>query len=101
RNGANPGDAMNIHRRQIIRLAGAAAALPILPRLASAESYPSHSARILVGYAAGGGTDIAARLFGQWLSERLGQQFVVENRTGAATNIATQAARRPPPERHT
>ena len=57
--------------------------------------------RILVGYAAGGGTDIAARLFGQWLSERLGQQFVVENRTGAATNIATEAAVRSPPDGYT
>jgi tripartite-type tricarboxylate transporter receptor subunit TctC len=92
---------MNIHRRQIIRLAGAAALLPTLPRIAAAETYPSRSGRILVGYAAGGGTDIAARLFGQWLSERLHQQFVVENRTGAATNIATEAAVHSPPDGYT
>jgi len=92
---------MNIHRRQIIRLAGAAAMLPTLPRFAAAEAYPSRSGRILVGYAAGGGTDIAARLFGQWLSERLHQQFVIENRTGAATNIATEAAVHSPPDGYT
>jgi len=92
---------MMIHRRQLIRLAGAVAALPALPCIASAETYPSRTARILVGYAAGGGTDIAARLFGQWLSERLHQQFVVENRTGAATNIATEAAVRAPPDGYT
>jgi tripartite-type tricarboxylate transporter receptor subunit TctC len=95
------GNAMHIHRRQMIRLAGAAAALPALPRFAIADNYPSRTARILVGYAAGGGTDIAARVFAQWLSERLGQQFVVENRTGAATNIAAEAAVRSPPDGYT
>ena len=92
---------MTIHRRQFIHLAGAAAALPSLPQMAAAEAYPSRPARILVGYAAGGGTDIAARVFAQWLSERLGQQFVVENRTGAATNIAAEAAVRAPPDGYT
>ena len=92
---------MNIHRRQLIRLAGAAAALQALPRFAFAENYPSRPVHILVGYAAGGGTDIAARVFGQWLSERFGQQFVVENRTGAATNIAAEAAVRSPPDGYT
>jgi tripartite-type tricarboxylate transporter receptor subunit TctC len=92
---------MNIHRRQLIRLAGAAAALPALPRFAFAENYPLRPVHILVGYAAGGGTDIAARVFGQWLSERFGQQFVVENRTGAATNIAAEAAVRSPPDGYT
>jgi tripartite-type tricarboxylate transporter receptor subunit TctC len=92
---------MTIHRRQLIRLAGAVAALPALPLIAKADNYPSRTVRILVGYAAGGGTDIAARLFGQWLSERLRQQFVVENRTGAATNIATEAAVRSPPDGYT
>ena len=92
---------MQIHRRKLIRLAGAAAALPLLPRAAAAESYPSRPVRILVGYAAGGGVDIAARLIGQWLSERLRQQFIVENRTGAATNIATEAAVRSPPDGYT
>ena len=92
---------MTIHRRDLIRLAGAAMALPVVSPAAMADTYPSRTVRILVGYAAGGGTDIAARLFGQWLSERLGQQFVVENRTGAATNIATEAAVRSPPDGYT
>ena len=83
---------MNIHRRQLIRFAGAAATLPMLPRLAIAENYPSRPVHILVGYSAGGGVDIAARLFGQWLSERLGQHVVIENRTGGGTNIGTEAA---------
>jgi tripartite-type tricarboxylate transporter receptor subunit TctC len=95
------GNAMKIHRRQIIRFAGAAAMLPALPRFAIAESYPSRPVHILVGYSAGGGVDIAARLFGQWLSERLNQQFVVENRTGAATNIATEAVARAPADGYT
>jgi tripartite-type tricarboxylate transporter receptor subunit TctC len=92
---------MHIHRRHLLRLAGASVALPALPHLAAADTYPSRPVRILVGYAAGGGTDIAARLFGQWLSERLHQQFVVENRTGAATNIATETAVRSPPDGYT
>jgi len=92
---------MTIHRRRFIRLAGAIATLPALPSLAQAQTYPSRPVRILVGYAAGGGTDIAARVFGQWLSEQLGQQFIVENRTGAATNIATEAAVRSPPDGYT
>jgi tripartite-type tricarboxylate transporter receptor subunit TctC len=92
---------MSIHRRQLIRFAGAFLALPALPYIANAETYPSRPVRILVGYAAGGGADIAARLIGQWLSERLQQQFVVENRTGAATNIATEAVVRSPPDGYT
>ena len=70
-------------------------------RTASAQSYPSRPVRIVVGYAAGGGTDIVARLMGQWLSERLGQQFVIENRTGAATNIGTEAVVRAPADGYT
>ena len=66
-----------------------------------ADIYPARTVRILVGYAAGGGLDLTARIFGQWLSERLHQQFVVENRTGAATNIATEAAVRSPPDGYT
>jgi tripartite-type tricarboxylate transporter receptor subunit TctC len=92
---------MVIHRRELLRLAGATAALAVWPQAAWAESYPSRPVRILVGYAAGGGVDIAARLIGQWLSERLQQQFVVENRTGAATNIATEAVVRSPPDGYT
>ena len=71
------------------------------PWIASAQVYPSRPVRLVVGYAAGGGTDIAARLIGQWLSERLGQQFVIENRPGAATNIATEAVVRSPPDGYT
>src|SRR6478735_3270106 len=78
------------HRRQFLHLAGAAAALPVLSVIARAEAYPTRPVRIMVGFAAGGGYDIIARLIGQWLSERLGQSFVIENRPGAATNIATQ-----------
>ena len=82
-------------------MAGAAAALAALPYVAPAETYPSRPVRIIVGYAAGGGVDISARLIGQWLSERLGQQFIVENRPGAATNIATEAVVRSPAEGYT
>jgi len=91
---------MVIHRRELLRLAGAAAAA-VWPQAAWTETYPSRPVRILVGYAAGGGVDIAARLIGQWLSERLQQQIVVENRTGAATNIATEAVVRSPPDGYT
>ena len=82
---------MNVQRRRFICTAGAAAALAALPYVGLAQTYPSRPVRIIVGYAAGGGVDISARLIGQWLSERLGQQFIVENRPGAATNIATEA----------
>jgi tripartite-type tricarboxylate transporter receptor subunit TctC len=92
---------MVIHRRKLLRLAGATAAVAVWPHAAWAETYPSRPVRILVGYAAGGGVDIAARLIGQWLSERLQQQFVVENCTGAATNIATEAVVRSPPDGYT
>jgi tripartite-type tricarboxylate transporter receptor subunit TctC len=91
---------MLMHRRKLLELAGAVAAAAWSPA-ARADTYPSHPVRILVGYAAGGGLDIAARMIGQWLSERLGQQFVVENRTGAATNIATEAVVRSPPDGYT
>ena len=91
---------MVIHRRELLRLAGAAAVV-VWPQAAWTETYPSRPVRILVGYAAGGGVDIAARLIGQWLAERLQQQFVVENRTGAATNIATEAVVRSPPDGYT
>src|SRR5262245_8190683 len=89
-------------RRQFLHLAAAGAAtLPALPHIARAQGYPTRPVRLLVGLAAGGSADIVARLLGQWLSERLGQQFVVENRPGAATNIATEAVVKAPPDGHT
>src|SRR5437660_5201372 len=92
---------MNVARRIFLGLAMGAAALPAVPRIASAQAYPSRPARIVVGYAAGGGVDISARLIGHWLSERLGQQFVIENRPGAGTNIATEADVRSPADGYT
>jgi tripartite-type tricarboxylate transporter receptor subunit TctC len=80
------------HRRQFLRLAIGIAALPAASRLARAQSYPSRPVRIIVGYAPGGTTDICARLIGQWLSERLGQPFIVENRPGAGSNVGTEGA---------
>jgi tripartite-type tricarboxylate transporter receptor subunit TctC len=82
---------MHLPRRDFLRLAAGAATLAA-PRLALAQAYPTRPVRILVGFAPGGGTDIMARLIGGWLGDKLGQNFVVENRTGAATNIATEAA---------
>jgi tripartite-type tricarboxylate transporter receptor subunit TctC len=79
------------HRRQFLHLAAGAAALPTVSRFAWAQAYPSRAVRIIVGFAAGGAYDIVARLMGQWLSERLGQAFVIENRPGAGSNIATEA----------
>jgi len=92
---------MKLPRRQFLHLAASAAALPAMSRAARAQAYPSRPVRIIVGYAAGGGTDIAARVIGQWLSERLGQQFIIENRPGAATNIATEAVARSAPDGYT
>jgi tripartite-type tricarboxylate transporter receptor subunit TctC len=82
---------MKLRRRQFLHLAAGAAALPIFPRLATAQAYPSQPVHLIVGVAAGGGLDFVARLMGQWLSERLGQPFVIENRPGAGTNIGTEA----------
>ena len=82
---------MKLPRRRFLRLAAGAAALPAVSRFAWAQSYPSRAVRIIVGYAPGGGTDILARLMGQWLSERLGQPFIIENRPGAGSNIGTEA----------
>jgi tripartite-type tricarboxylate transporter receptor subunit TctC len=89
------------HRRQFLRLAAGAAALPALSRIACAQAYPSRPVRIIVGFPAGGTADIATRLIGQWLSERLGQPFVIENRPGAATNLATEAVVRAPADGYT
>jgi tripartite-type tricarboxylate transporter receptor subunit TctC len=92
---------MRLPRRTFLRMAAGAAALPLASRLAWAETYPSRPVRLLVGYAPGGVTDIAARLIGAWLSDRLGQQFVIENRPGASSNIATGAVARAAPDGYT
>ena len=82
---------MKLPRRKFFHLAAAAAALPAVSRIARAQAYPTRPVRIVVGFPAGGGADIVARLIGQWPSERLGQQFIVENRPGAGSNIAAEA----------
>jgi tripartite-type tricarboxylate transporter receptor subunit TctC len=89
------------HRRQLLHLAAGVAALPALSRAARAQTYPTRPVRVIVGFPPGGSTDITARLIGQWLSERLGQQFIIENRPGAGTNIATEAVVRAPPDGYT
>jgi tripartite-type tricarboxylate transporter receptor subunit TctC len=89
------------HRRQFLHLAAGAAALPTVSSIGWAQAYPTRPVRIIVGFAAGGGQDIAARLIGQWLSENLGQSFIIENRTGANGNFATEAVVRSPPDGHT
>jgi tripartite-type tricarboxylate transporter receptor subunit TctC len=81
---------MKLARRQFLQLATMAAGVPGLSHIANAQAYPTRSVRLVVGFAAGGAPDIAARLVGQWLSERLGQQFIIENRPGAGGNIATE-----------
>ena len=82
---------MALLRRQFLKLAGVVAAAPAFPHLAAADQYPARPVRIIAGFAAGGGVDITARLIGQWLTEHLGQSFVVENRPGAGGNIGTEA----------
>jgi tripartite-type tricarboxylate transporter receptor subunit TctC len=89
------------HRRQFLHLAAGAAAVPMLSQIAKAQTYPARSVRIVVGFPAGGPFDTIARLMGQWLSERLGQPFVVENRAGAGGNIATEAVVRAPADGYT
>src|SRR5260370_36549134 len=95
------GYVMHRHRREVLRLAASAAALAALPRTARAENYPARPVRLIVGYPAGGSTDLVARIIGPWLSDRLGQSFVVENRPGAGTNIAVQAAVASPADGYT
>src|SRR5438132_259712 len=88
-------------RRQFLHLAAGAAALPAVSRVARAQTYPSRPVRIIVGFAAGGTADIISRLIGQWLSERLGQQFIIDNRPGASSNIAMESVVRSPPDGYT
>jgi tripartite-type tricarboxylate transporter receptor subunit TctC len=92
---------MELPRRVFLQMAAAAAALPAAPRAASAQDYPTRPVRILVGFPPGGAADIGARVMAQWLSERLGQPFIVENRPGAASNIATEAVVRAPADGYT
>jgi tripartite-type tricarboxylate transporter receptor subunit TctC len=92
---------MKLPRRNFLHLAAGAAALPAVPNIAKAQAYPSRPVRIIVGQAAGSGSDTAARLIGQRLSERRGQQFFIGNRPGAAGNIATETVVRAPPDGHT
>src|SRR5216684_4378181 len=92
---------MKLPRRRFLHLAAGAAALPAVSRIAQAETYPSRPVRLIVPFAPAGTTDILARLMGQWLSERLGQQFVIENRPGASTIIGTEAVVRAPADGYT
>ena len=89
------------HRRQVLHLGVGVAALPAMSRIARAQGYPSRPVRWIVRFPAGGPDDIIARLMGQWLSQRLGQPFVIENRTGAAGNIATEAVVKSNPDGYT
>jgi len=92
---------MKLARRTFLHLAAGAAALPAASRMAQAQAYPSRPVRIIVGFPPGGATDIQARLMGQWLSDRLGQQFIIENRPGASGNIGTEAVVRSPADGYT
>jgi len=88
-------------RRNFLHLAAGAAALPAVSRAAGAQSYPTRPVRIIVGFPAGGGADVVARLMGQWLSERFGRPFIIENRAGAGSNLGTEAVVRAPPDGYT
>jgi tripartite-type tricarboxylate transporter receptor subunit TctC len=92
---------MKLSRHQFLHLAAGAAVLPVASRMARAQTYPTRPVRLVVGFPAGGGADITARLIGQWLSERLAQPFIIENRPGASSNIATEAAVRASPDGYT
>jgi len=92
---------MKFPRRGFMNLAVGAAALPAVPRVARAQAYPSRPVRIVVGFPAGGATDIQARLMGEWLTERLGQQFIVENKPGASGNIGTETVAKAPADGYT
>ena len=92
---------MKFPRRQFLRLLGSLIAFPAVSRVAMAQAYPTRAVRLIIGYPPGGSADITARLMAQWLSERLGQTFVIENRPGAGTNLATEAAVRANPDGYT
>jgi tripartite-type tricarboxylate transporter receptor subunit TctC len=92
---------MNLLRRQFLQLAAGAVAAPAVARRAFADAYPSRPVRLIVGFTPAGGNDIVARLMGQWLTERLGQTFVIENRPGAGTNIAAELVIKSPPDGYT
>jgi len=92
---------VKLSRRKFSHLAAGAAALPAMSRIASAQAYPSRPVRIILGFAPGQAIDIVTRIIGQWLSEQLGQQFIIENRPGAGGNIATEAVVRAPPDGYT
>jgi tripartite-type tricarboxylate transporter receptor subunit TctC len=92
---------MKLPRRKFLHLAAGAAALPAVSRFAWAQAYPTRPVRMIVPYPPGGGTDLAARLMGQWLSERFGQQFVIENRPGAGSNIGTEVVVKATPDGYT
>jgi tripartite-type tricarboxylate transporter receptor subunit TctC len=92
---------MKFSRRKLLRLGAGAAALPAVSRMARAQSYPTKPVRLIVPFAAGGGTDITARIMGQWLTERIGQQFIIENRPGGGGNVGTEAAVKAPPDGYT
>ncbi len=92
---------MRLLRRQFLRLAAGAAVFPAAPHIATAQTYPARPVRIIVGFPPAGAADIIARLIGEWLSERLGQPFIIENRPGAGGNIGAEAVVRAPPDGHT
>ncbi|HEY1745504.1 MAG TPA: tripartite tricarboxylate transporter substrate binding protein [Xanthobacteraceae bacterium] len=92
---------MRFHRRDFLRLAAGAVALPAFPRIGRAQAYPSRPAHVVVGFAAGGAVDVFARLIGEWLSKRLGQPFVIENRPGAGASVAAEYVLRSPADGYT
>src|SRR6266478_3957659 len=92
---------MELPRRQFLHLAAGAAALPALSRIASAQAYPTRPVRLIAGFPPGGVVDVFARLIGQWLSDRLGQPIIIENRAGAGGNLAAEAVVKAPPDGYT